>query len=99
MNNLVFCPYCGTELCISKDNDGWHLEDIRHEQACTVYKKNFVFITYRSYTHTAYSADCLNGAEHNLKLFKSYPKEFSAMICKDCDYERNATHEEFEETK
>lgn len=95
MNDDVQCPYCGADQEICHDDGAGYDEDRRHEQDCYECKKTFVFTTSISYYYEASKADCLNGAEHRLKMSHTYPRECSRMCCEDCDYERRPTPEEF----
>lgn len=90
----VICPYCDHDFDICHDDGHGMSEDERHEEECPNCAKRFVFTTFIEVSHTGYKADCLNDGEHQLKLSKTYPKQFSKMRCKDCGYERQPTAEE-----
>jgi hypothetical protein len=91
------CPYCSAEQDVCHDDGAGYDEGRRHEHTCSSCDKTFVFSTFISFDYTPHKADCLNGAAHNLKLSTTYPREFSMMRCRDCDFERRATHEELEQ--
>ena len=88
------CPYCGAGQNVCHDDGHGYSEDERHEHECTECEKTFVFTTMVSFHYEPSKADCLNGKPHELKLSNTYPKKFSQMQCKDCDYRRHATAEE-----
>ena len=90
------CPYCDHEFDVCHDDGFGYAEDARHEQQCPECEEMFVFTTSISFFYDTDKADCLNGAEHPLKLSNTYPREFSKMLCKQCDYERQATKLEIE---
>ena len=94
----VTCPYCGHQFDICHDDGHGYDEGRQHEDTCPQCEKNFVFTTYISVTHKAYKADCLNGEPHRLDKSKTYPPQFAVMRCKDCDYERQLTDEEKEQS-
>ena len=88
------CPYCGADQEVCHDDGAGYSEDQRHEQTCSECDKTFVFQTTIVLYYEASKADCLNGADHELEFRKSWPKEYSRIGCKHCDYERRATPEE-----
>jgi hypothetical protein len=90
----VQCPYCQYEFDVCHDDGHGMDESTRWEESCPECSKQFVFTTYFTVSHTGYKADCLNGGGHDLKLSRTYPKKFSKMECKDCDFERQPTKEE-----
>ena len=92
----VECPYCGADIEICHDDGFGYEEDLRHEYECPECEKMFVFTTSISIYHEAFSADCLNDAEHKWKLSCTYPRKHSRWICEDCDAEKPATREEIE---
>ena len=88
------CPYCGADQDVCHDDGHGYDEGRRHEHTCSKCEKNFVFETTIVFYYDAKKADCLNGAEHELKFRKSWPKKYSRMGCVHCDFERIATMEE-----
>lgn len=90
----VECPYCWAMQDI--DHDDWYgyAEDETFEQQCSECEKYFAFTTSILYCYDAVRADCLNGAEHDITLRRSWPKEYSRMWCRDCGYSRQCTPEE-----
>ncbi len=88
------CPYCEADQEVCHDDGQGYAEGVRHEHECSKCEKTFVFETYISLDYKPSKADCLNGAEHELVFRNSYPKEYSRMCCKHCDYEKKATPEE-----
>lgn len=98
MSDLT-CPYCqhGFEVC---HDDGFGYSEFeRHEQECPECEKTFVFETCIHFSYSEHKADCLNGEQHKLELSSTYPKQFSKMICTDCDYSRQATEQEIGASK
>jgi transposase-like protein len=89
------CPYCEADQEVCHDDGQAYDESARHEHRCTKCKKTFVFTTTICYHYEPAQADCLNGADHQLKMSKSYPARHSIFRCKDCDYERQPTAQEF----
>ena len=89
------CPYCGDEQKVCHDDEHGYDEGVRHEHNCTNCKKTFVFTTVISFDFTPHKADCLNGAPHELKMSVTFPRRYSRMCCRHCDYERNPTDDEF----
>lgn len=89
------CPYCGKEQEVCHDDDYGYSEDARHEQECSDCGKNYIFTTSISYYYEPEKADCLNGGQHILKISITYPREYSRMECRDCDFNRQPTSEEF----
>lgn len=88
------CPYCNEEITIDHDDGQGYEVDTLHEQQCPKCEKNFVFQTYHHFSYDTFKADCLNGSDHKFKLSKTYPKEFSRMVCEDCETERPMTEKE-----
>ncbi|WP_228897794.1 hypothetical protein [Acidovorax sp. Leaf73] len=88
------CPYCGADQDVCHDDGAGYAEDVRHEHTCRECEKTFVFNTYISLDYTPRKADCLNGAPHELEMSKSYPRRYSKMRCRHCDYERTPTADE-----
>jgi hypothetical protein len=88
------CPYCGADQKVNHDDGAGYDENRRHEQECRDCGKTYVFDTAISFTYTPHKADCLNGTEHRLKFRKSWPHQYSRMVCQDCDFERQATETE-----
>jgi len=89
------CPYCGADQEVCHDDGRGYSEDENHEHICSECEKTFVFRTFIYFNYEASKADCLNDGEHNLKMTNTYPKRFSMMRCKDCDYQRNPTNDEW----
>lgn len=89
------CPYCGSEQEVCHDDGAGYAEDERHEQECSDCGKQYVFTTSISYYYEAEKADCLNGGAHVLMMSCTYPREYSDMYCRDCEYRRKPTAEEF----
>ena len=87
MSHDVECPYCGAGINICHDDGQGYEEDVRHEGHCRACDKYFVFTTSIHFSYEAAKADCLNESEHRLKFQRTYPDQFSYMICEDCDYE------------
>jgi hypothetical protein len=95
----MHCPYCNAENEVCHDDGAGYAEDQLHEHTCYQCEKNFVFKTSVSFYSDPYKADCLNGSEHRLEMSITTPKRYSKMRCKDCDYQRKPTEQEFEESK
>lgn len=89
------CPYCGAEQEVCHDDGFGYEEDRRHEMECSECEKTFVFTTMISFSYEAEKADCLNDGEHVLSMSATYPREYSQMQCRDCDFRRKPTPEEF----
>jgi hypothetical protein len=90
------CPYCGEEQEVNHDDGFGYAEDERHEMECSKCDKKFVFTTSISYDYSPEKADCLNGGgAHVLEISATYPREYSKMCCRDCDFKRKPTPEEF----
>lgn len=88
------CPYCGADQDVCHDDGHGYEEDVRHEHFCTECQKHFVFYTTISFHYDPIKADCLNGAEHDLQMTRTYPRQFSKMKCARCNYERDLTSNE-----
>lgn len=97
MSHDIECPYCGAGQDICHDDGQGYAEGERHEQECSECEKTFVFTTSISFYYEAEKADCLNGAPHKLEMSRTYPRQYSQMECKDCDFRRKPTPEEFAE--
>jgi hypothetical protein len=91
----VKCPYCGAMVEINHDDGYGYSEDNIHNQECKECGKTFAYTTHVSYSYDAHKADCLNGAEHNYKPTKIFPKIFTEMECESCGDRREATLEEW----
>jgi hypothetical protein len=91
------CPYCGADQEVCHDDGHGYTEGVKHEHTCSSCDKTFVFETSIVLYYEAFKADCLNGAEHELKFLKSWPAQYSRMGCIHCGYERRATPEELAE--
>ena len=89
------CPYCEADQTVCHDDGAGYDESQRHEHTCSECGKVFVFITSISFSYEPHKADCLNGAPHDLKMSSTYPRQYSRMQCKVCDFERNPTPDEF----
>lgn len=94
MNDEVECPYCDEMVSFDHDDWFWYAEDKNHELQCSKCEKNFIFTTSIIYLYSSEKADCLNDIEHDYKLSKSYPKQFSKMRCTICGCDRRLTDEE-----
>jgi hypothetical protein len=92
----INCPYCDTKQSVSRDDGHGCEEGVLYEQECRSCEKAFVFTTGIRFYHTPYRADCLNGAEHDLKFAPAIPAQFSKMRCRGCGFERRPTDAEFE---
>jgi len=90
----VNCPYCDAELEICTDDGHGCEEGVTYEQPCSSCDKHFVFTASISYHYEPYKADCLNGAPHNYKPTKTFPKAFTRMCCEWCDEERKLSDDE-----
>lgn len=90
----INCPYCDAELEVCHDDGFGYEESVKHQMECGECGKNFVFETSISFSYDAEKADCLNGESHEYKLSCTFPKEFSKMVCKHCDDERELTEQE-----
>lgn len=90
------CPYCGADQDVCHDDGAGYDESARHEHTCSECEKTFVFCTTIIFRYESHKADCLNDKEHDLKMSSTYPAKYSMMRCRDCDYERKPTTEEFE---
>ena len=67
MPSDVECPYCGQGVEICHDDGYGYEEDETHEQDCPHCGKTFAYTTTIHFYYDAQKADCLNGAEHNMK--------------------------------
>ena len=95
VNDDLECPYCGAGQEVCHDDGFGYSEDERHEQECSECEKTFVFTTSIHYYYEAEKADCLNGGQHVLAMSATYPREYSKMYCRDCDFRREPTPDEF----
>ena len=89
------CPYCGADQDVCHDDGHGYDESVRHEHQCSECEKTFVFNTTIVFYYEPRKADCLNGSPHELSMSSTYPKRYSKMCCKHCDFERKPTSEEF----
>ncbi len=96
MRDDLECPYCGKGQEVNHDDGAGYDESARHEQDCSDCGKTYVFTTSISYYYEPEKADCLNGAAHVLAMSTTYPDRYSTMDCRDCDYKRKPTAEEFQ---
>jgi hypothetical protein len=90
----INCPYCDAELDINHDDGFGYEENVKHQMECSHCEKQFVFSTSISFDYKPEKADCLNGKNHKYELSHTCPKEFSKMVCSDCDDERELTNKE-----
>ena len=90
----VKCPYCETEQEICHDDGYGYEQEEAHQQECGECEKNFVYYTSISFYYNAEKADCLNGSDHKFKAMSTYPKEYTKMICVDCEERREPTESE-----
>jgi len=97
MNQDVECPYCEKWNEINHDDGFGYEEGIKHQMDCEHCKKSFVFETAISFDYYSEKADCLNGISHDFKPSKTFPKEFTKMVCTMCDETRKPTDEEMNE--
>lgn len=88
------CPYCDEGLEVCHDDGFGYEENTKHEMSCDSCGKEFVFTTSIMYLYEPEQADCLNDGKHDYKCSKTYPPEFSTMICTMCDDKRELTEEE-----
>ena len=88
------CPYCGKELDICHDDGFGYDEGEKHQIECPHCEKWFVFETSISFYYEPEKADCLNDGNHDYKLSKTFPTEFSRMECSMCDHQRELTDQE-----
>ena len=91
----VDCPYCQSEQEINHDDGYGFEEDRAHHQECWNCDKTFVYTTGILYVYHERKADCLNGSDHNWEPTRTYPKNYSRMICVDCEKEREPTDGEW----
>lgn len=89
----VNCPYCNKGVEINHDDGYGYEEDVAHQQECSC-GKTFVYYTSISFSHEAYPAECLNGAEHDWKPTHTIPRQYAKMECSMCGEERQPTQEE-----
>ena len=96
MSKDVECPYCNNWQEINHD-DGYGYEEYTvHNQECGNCDKTFAFYTSISFYYESFKADCLNGSEHNFEVQCCAPREFTKMVCVDCDEKRKPTEKELE---
>ena len=88
------CPYCEQELEVCHDDGFGYDEGVKHQMECHNCGKSFVFETSISFYYEPEKADCLNDDNHNYKITRTYPKEFSKMECSMCGEVRDMTEEE-----
>jgi hypothetical protein len=89
------CPYCEAGQEVNHDDGAGYDENYRHEHECSECGKTFVFTTSISYNYSPEKADCLNGGDHVVVISATYPREYSMMCCRDCDYKRKPRADEF----
>jgi len=90
----INCPYCDHLQDINRDNEGWHKEDVLHEQQCNNCEKYFTYYTIISFSFDTHKADCLNGVDHDYKPTHTTPRCFTRMQCSMCDDTRELTESE-----
>ena len=88
------CPYCEKYCDVCHDDGFGYEEGVKHQMECPHCEKSFVFETSISFYYEPEKADCLNDGEHDWRQSKTFPREFSVMICKTCGEEREPTNEE-----
>lgn len=88
----VRCPYCKAEEYICHD-DGYGMEEgVAHQQQCEHCDKHYIFYTAISLDYDVSKAACLNGeSEHQWKVQRAFPIEYSRMKCWFCHKERKMT--------
>jgi hypothetical protein len=91
----ISCPYCDADLDICHDDGYGYEEGVKHHMECDHCGKSFVFETCISFDYYPEKADCLNGGDHDYSPSRTFPKEFTRMICKTCGDERQPTEEEW----
>lgn len=89
----LLCPYCKAGLRVGSD-DGFGIEEVKHQMQCDKCHKYFVFETYIIYRYEPTKAECLNGANHDWTAAWTYPKEYTKMRCAVCGERREPTKEE-----
>jgi len=94
MDDEVDCPYCCADVSFNHDDWFWYVEDEIYELQCSECEKNFIFTSSISYSYFSEKADCLNWIDHDYKLSRSYPIQFSKMRCTMCWHERRPSDEE-----
>lgn len=85
------CPYCGEGNDICHDDGFGYEEDRAHEMECDHCGKSFVFHTSISFYYSPEKADCLNGAPHNFREWRTLwlnetDGEHQRRGCRDCDH-------------
>lgn len=90
----IECPYCEQDLDICHDDGFGYEEGVKHQMECSHCGKSFVFETSISFYYEPEKADCLNDDNHDYKITRSYPKEFSEMECTMCGDKRELTDDE-----
>lgn len=88
------CPYCDSSLDVCHDDWFGYEENILHQMECKYCGKSFVFETYISFHYSPSKADCLNDGKHIWKPSRTYPIQFTRMVCQTCGDERTPTVEE-----
>lgn len=91
------CPYCDAGNKVCHDDGFGYQEDRAHEYECRYCGKMFVFYTTISFSYSPQKADCLNDGKHDLRFWSSYPRQFSRMSCRTCDYTRLASEAEIDQ--
>lgn len=93
----VECSYCEKSQGINHDGGYGYDEGKLHQQQCVECDKIFTYTTSISFYYEAQKVDCLNGGEHKWKASHTYPKEYTKMVCEECEEERQPTNEEWGE--
>ena len=91
----IECPYCESDQYIDHDDGYGYGEDELYQQQCENCEKTFTYNTGIMYHYKVYKADCLNDSDHVFKPTHTFPVEFTKMICKGCDIEREPTEGEW----
>jgi len=75
------CPYCNKAMdTLDDQSDPGRL----HERQCPYCGKHFVFEIEYAPIYTSRKADCLNGAEHDFVMTRTFPPEFARAECMTC---------------
>lgn len=88
------CPYCRADQNVCHDDGAGYTEGVKHEHECSECGKTFVFETLIILYYEPQKADCLNGSDHELKLSRTFPRQYSKMRCLHCEFERDPTLDE-----
>lgn len=88
MKNDTTCPYCGYDVEINHDDGQGYEEGTLHRQDCKNCEMTFTFETTISFSYESYTADCLNGGEHDYRKTNTHPVKFARLRCRNCDHEK-----------